>query len=81
MNIQSSPGVDEALGKAELPGESKEIPELESDKTAIQELNHDALIKPELDHSTPRAELEGEWRGWEAPATIATSEASSTVKQ
>lgn len=69
---------DATWDKAELSGESKEVPELESDINGVQELNDD-FIKPELDNSI-RAELEGDWRGWEAPLTT-NSEALDVAKQ
>lgn len=58
--------------KPELHGEGKEAPPLQ-----IDELGADGEIreadntgKPaQMDHMNVRAELEGHWRGWEAPET------------
>lgn len=55
-------------GKAELPGEGREAhtDELDNDRQ-IHEMT--GVGKPAmLDHMNVRAELEGDWRGWEAPS-------------
>jgi hypothetical protein len=62
------PTVDEPYMKAELPGESKPYLELDQD-TSFYEAS--GLGRPlEADHSNVRAELESDWTGWEAPASL-----------
>lgn len=65
-NVQAVQPVEEPLaGKAELHSESKKIPELPEDATL-----HEAggfAKPPEADNANMRAELESDWRGWEAP--------------
>jgi cytoskeletal protein RodZ len=55
---------DESFTKAELPAESKHNTELD-----LQGALHEAgsLQKPAEAENSSRAELEGDWTGWEAP--------------
>lgn len=55
-------------GKAELPGDGKEpqLNEMNHDKNALHEAEG-AGQPPEADAANVRAELEGDWHGWEAP--------------
>jgi hypothetical protein len=60
--------LDNVYTKAELPGESKPYGELD-EATAFQEA--DGFSKPpEADNSNIRAELESDWTGWEASASL-----------
>ena len=55
--------------KAELPGESKtpQVDELGHETASYESDAHSKAAQ--LDETNARAELEGDWRGWEAPAT------------
>ena len=54
----------ESYTKAELPAESKQNAELDS-HGALHEAG--GLHKPAEAENSSRAELEGDWTGWEAP--------------
>lgn len=65
-NVQTKPPMDEPIThKAELHSESKKIPELAED-AHLYEAGGFAK-PPEADNANVRAELESDWRGWEAP--------------
>lgn len=67
-NVQAISTTEEPItGKAELHSESKKVPELSQDATL-----HEAggfAKPPEADNANIRAELESDWRGWEAPVS------------
>ncbi|KAF7185667.1 hypothetical protein HII31_13008 [Pseudocercospora fuligena] len=61
---QSPLGSSDKFEKAELSGEPKQVPELKA--TNLYEA--DGTGRPgEMSNANVRAELEGDWRGWEVP--------------
>ena len=74
-----SPQTIETLDKPELSGEGKDQTEVGGEGAEPRESGGDALLeaagasKPAEMGANERAELESEWRGWEAPVKEAGS--------
>jgi hypothetical protein len=63
--------------KPELPGDG--VPHTELDETAaLQEAGGPCKL-PEADGANIRAELEGDWTGWEAPALLEVGLSRNTL--